>query len=325
MRRREFMALLAGAAVLPRAAQAQQVGKTPTIGFLGAATASVQSSWTAAFLKRLEELGWIEGRTVAIEYRWVEGHFDRAPELVGELLRQKIDIIVTHATPNVLAAKQATSDIPIVFAVAGDPVGNHLVASLARPGGNVTGLSIQSPELVGKRVELLHEMVPGLASLGLLMNAANISTALESKELDAVCRTLGLRFEAMQISRSEEIVAAIDTLKARAQVLYVPLDPLFNSNLDRLNAAAIAAQLPTIYSTRDGVRAGGLASYGPNLADNFRRAAELVDKVLRGAKPADIPVEQSTKFDLFINLKTAKALGLVVTPMLLGRADEVIE
>ena len=311
MRRREFLIVIGGAAVAwPLAVRAQQAGKTPTIGFLGANSAAGQSEWMAAFVGRLGELGWVEGRTVAIEYRWAEGHFDRAPALIGELMRLKIDIIVTHGTPDVLAAKQATSEIPIVFAVAGDPVGNHLVTSLARPGGNVTGLSIQSPELVGKRVELLREMVPGLAGLGLLMNTANISTPLEQQELEGACRTLGVRLETMLVRQPGEIVAAIEALAARAQFLYVPLDPLFNSNLDRLNAAAIAARMPTMYSTSDGVQAGGLLAYGPSITANFRRAAELSDKILRGAKPADIPVEQSAKFDLAVNLKTARAIGL---------------
>jgi putative tryptophan/tyrosine transport system substrate-binding protein len=326
VKRREFFILLGGAAAAwPLAARAQQPGKVPTIGFLGANSAAGQREWMAAFVTRLGELGWVEGRTVAIEYRWAEGHFDRAPALVAELLRLKVDIIVTHGTPDVLAAKQATSDIPIVFAVAGDPVGNRLVESLARPGGNVTGLSIQSPELVGKRVELLREMVPELASLGLLMNAANTSTPLEQQELEASCRTLGLRLETMLVRQPEEIVAAIETLRTRAQVLYVPLDPLFNSNSVRLNAAAITARMPTMYSTRDGVQAGGLIAYGPSITANFRRAAELTDKILRGAKPADIPVEQSAKFDLVVNLKTAKALRLDVPASLLARADEVIE
>ena len=326
MKRREFFIVVGGAAVArPLTAIAQQPAKVPTIGFLGANSAAGQREWMAAFVTRLGELGWVEGRTVAIEYRWAEGHFDRAPALISELLRLKIDIIVTHGTPDVQAAKQATSDIPIVFAVAGDPVDNQLVASLSRPGGNVTGLSIQSPELVGKRVELLREMVPSLAGLGLLMNTANVSTPLEQRELEASCRTLGLRLETMLVQQPGEIAAAIEAIKVRAQVLYVPLDPLFNSNSDRLNAAAIAARMPTMYSTRDGVQAGGLIAYGPSITTNFRRAAELTDKILRGAKPADIPVEQPAKFDLVVNLKTATAIGLDVPASLLARADEVIE
>lgn len=326
MKRRVFIALVGSSvAALPLATWAQQAGKVPTIGFLGANTASGQSDWTAAFVKRLAELGWIDGRTVAIEYRWVEGHFDRAPRLVGELLRSKVDIILTHGTPDVLAAKQATSEIPIVFALTGDPIANHLVESLARPGGNVTGLSIQSSDLGGKRIELLREMVPGLAKVGFLINSANINTPLELREAETACRSYQIQLETIEFHKAEGIGAAIGALGGRVQALYVPLDPLFNSNIVRLNTAAMAARLPTLYSTIDGVKAGGMIGYGPNITDNFRRAAELVDKILRGAKPADLPVEQSTKFELTINLATAKAIGLTVPPTLLARADEVIE
>jgi putative tryptophan/tyrosine transport system substrate-binding protein len=274
MKRRDFIALVgAAAANLPLAARAQQAGKLPTIGFLGANTASAQSSWTAAFVQRLEELGWIDGRTVAIHYRWAEGRFDRAPELVAELLRLKVDVILTHGTPDVQAAKQATSEIPIVFALTGDPVGNHLVASLARPGGNVTGLSIQSTDLGGKRIELLREMVNGLARVGFLVNPANSNTPLELREAEAACHTFGLQLETIEVRQADDIVTIIDANKARVQALYVPLDPLFSSNVVGLNAAAIAARLPTLYSTREGVKAGGLMAYGPNITDNFRRAA----------------------------------------------------
>lgn len=326
MHRREFMMLAGGVALAwPVPGHAQRPGKVPIIGFLGANSAAAQSDWTAAFVKRLGELGWIEGRTVAIEYRWVEGRFDRAPELVGELLRQQVDVILTHGTPNVLASKHATSDVPIVFALAGDPIANGLVASLARPGGNVTGLSIQSSDLGGKRVELLREMIPGLALLGFLLNPANASTPLELHEVEAACKKVSLQLETRQVGQAEDIGAAIQALKPRAQALYVPQDPLLNSNKERLNAAALAARLATLYSTREGVTAGGLMAYGPNLADNFRRAAEIVDKILRGARPADIPVEQPSKFDLVINLKTAQALSLDVPAALLARADDVIE
>jgi|ERR1700694_4679640 putative ABC transport system substrate-binding protein len=326
MKRREFIILVGGVALTcPVSGHAQQLGKVPIIGFLGANSAAAQSNWTSIFVKRLGELGWIEGRTVAIEYRWVEGHFDRAPGLVGELLRQKVDVILTHGTPNVVASKQATSEIPIVFALTGDPVGNGLVASLAHPGGNVTGMSIQSSDLGGKRVELLREMVPGLATLGFLLDPANTNTPLELREVETACRRVGLQLETTHVRQPDDIGDAIQALKSRAQALYVPQDPLLNSNRDRLNSMARAARLATLYSTREGVTAGGLMAYGPNLADNFRRAAEIVDKILRGAKPADIPVEQPTKFSLVINLKTAKTLGLTVPPTLLAAADDVIE
>jgi putative ABC transport system substrate-binding protein len=326
MIRREFIMLVGGVVIAcPLGARAQESTKLLTIGFLGANTASAQKDWTAAFVQRLSELGWNEGRTVAIQYRWVEGRFDRAPELVGELLRMKVDIIVTHGTPDVLAAKQATSEIPIVFALTGDPVANHLVASLAHPGGNVTGLSIQSSDLAGKRVELLREIVPGLAQVGLLMNVANTNTPLELREAESACGKLGLQLKTIEVRKGDDISVGIDAKRGSVQVLYVTQDPLLNSNLVRINAAALAARLPTLFSVSEAVRGGGLMAYGPNVAENFRRAAELTDKILRGAKPADIPVEQPTKFDLSINLKTARALGIEIPPALLATADEVIE
>lgn len=326
MHRREFIMLAGGLALTrARSGSAQQLGKVPIIGFLGANSASAQSNWTAIFVKRLGELGWIEGRTVTIEYRWAEGHLDRAPDLVRELLSHKLDVILTHGTPNVVASKLATSAIPIVFALTGDPVANGLVTSLAHPGGNVTGLSIQSSDLGGKRVELLREMVPGLATIGFLLDPTNTNTPLELHEVETACRRIGLQLETARVRQPTEISDAIQALGSRAQAMYVPQDPLLNSNRDRLNSTALAARLATLYSTREGVTAGGLMSYGPDLADNFRRAAEMVDKILRGAKPADIPVEQPSKFDLVISLNTAKALSLAVPAALLARADEVIE
>jgi len=323
MRRRDFITLLGGAAAWPLVARAQQPGKT--IGFLGANSPSLQSQWTAAFVQRLRELGWIEGRNVAIEYRWTEGRFDRSPALVAELVQRKVDVIVTHATPNVVAAMQATSVIPIVFTTVADPVGNKLVASLARPGGNVTGLSNQVPDLVGKRLELLRELVPGLRRLAMMVNVGVSNVVAELGEVQAAGRTLGLDVAALELQRAEDIAPAIEGLRGRAEGIYVQADPLFTSNRVRLNSLALSARLPTIHSLREHVEAGGLISYGTNLTDLFRRSADLVDKILRGAKPADIPVEQPTKFDLVVNLWTAKALGIDVPPTLLARADEVIE
>jgi putative ABC transport system substrate-binding protein len=326
MERREFITLLGGAAVAwPLTARAQQLAKLPTIGFLGANTASTQSQWTTAFVQRLRKLGWIEGRTVAIEYRWAEGRFERSAEIIAELIRLKVDVIVTHGTANVVAAKQATSVIPIVFSLAGDPVGNALVASLARPGGNVTGLSAQGPDLVGKRFELLREVVPDLRRLAILADIGNPIIVLELDEVQATARTLGLDVVISKIRRSEDIAPAFEALKGRADALYVPLDPLLTTNRIRIITLALGARLPAIYSVREYVDAGGLMSYGPNIPDLWRRAADYVDKILRGAKPGNLPVEQPTKFDLVINLTTAKALGLTVPPTLLTRADEVIE
>jgi putative ABC transport system substrate-binding protein len=324
MRRREFITLVGGAAATwPFAARAQQPAKT--IGFLGANSPALQSQWTAAFVQRLRELGWIEGRTIAIEYRWAEGRFDRSPAFVAELVQRKVDVIVTHATANVVAAMQVTSLIPIVFTTVADPVGNKLVASLARPGGNVTGLSNQVPDLVGKRLELLRELVPGLRRLAMMVNIGVSNVVVELGEVQAAGRTLGLDVAALEVRRAEDIAPAIEGLRGRAEGIYVQADPLFTSNRVRLNSLALSARLPTIHSAREQVEAGGLISYGTNLTDLFRRSGDLVNKILRGAKPADIPVEQPTKFDLVVNLWTAKALGLDVPPTVLARADEAIE
>ena len=323
MRRREFITLIGGAAAWPLAARAQQAGKLPTIGFLGA-DASAWSSYTAAFVERLRELGWIEGRTVAIEFRWAEGRNERYSAIAAEFVRRKVDVIVAIGTA-VVAAKEATSVIPIVFPVAADPVGSGLVASLARPGGNVTGLSVQFTDLAGKRVELLREVVPGLRRLAIMVNVDDPGAVLDMREVQATASTLGLDVVTLEIRRAEDIAPAFETLKDRVDALYVCGDALVNTNRIRINTLAVGARLPTMHGFREYVQAGGLMSYGPNFPDLFRRAAEYVDKILRGAKPGDIPVEQPTKFDLVINLITAKALGLDVPPTLLARADEVIE
>jgi putative tryptophan/tyrosine transport system substrate-binding protein len=252
----------------------------------------------------------------------VEGRYERLVEIAAEFVRLKVDVIVTYATPPVVAAKQATADIPIVSAVMGDPVGTGLVAT---PGGNVTGLSVLTPDLAGKRLELLREVVPGLRRLAFLGNVGNPITALEMGEVQTAARTLGLHLVTLEIRRPEDIVPAFETLKSDAQALYVAGDPLVLANRIRINTLALVARLPAFYNERAYVEAGGLMSYGVNWPDLFRRTAELVDKILRGAKPGNIPVEQPTKFDLVINLTTAKALGLDVPPTLLARADEVIE
>jgi putative tryptophan/tyrosine transport system substrate-binding protein len=325
LKRRDFITLLGGAAAWPLPARAQQPAKLPTIGFLGQSTRSATSEWVAAFVQRLRELGWIENRTVAIVYRWVEGREDRFTEVTDEFVRLKVDVIVTSGTPEVLAAKQATSVIPIVFATAGDPVGNGLVASLARPGGNVTGLSLQSNDIAGKRLELLREVVPSLRRVAILANVGNPFSVLELGEAQAAARTLGLQVDTLEIRRAEDIAPAFEALKGRADALYVCTDGLVNANRIRINTLALGARLPTMHGYRDYVEAAGLISYGPNLPDQFRRAGDYVDKILRGAKPGDLPVEQPTKFDLIINLTTAKALGITVPTSMLLRANEVIE
>jgi putative ABC transport system substrate-binding protein len=326
--RRSFITLLGGAAAttaLPLAARAQQPGKRPVIGFLGAATRSAWSPFVAAFVQRLGELSWVEGRTCAIEYRWADARNERFAEIAAEFVRLRVDIIVTSGTA-VDAVRRETSTIPIVFALAVDPLGMGLVGSLARPGGNVTGLSLQAPDAVGKRLELLSETVPDLRRLAVMANVANTQVLLEVSEIQAAAGMLGLTVVLSGIRRAEDIAPAFKGLEGRADALYVcSNDPLVHVNQVRINTLALAARLPAIYANKEHVLAGSLMSYGPNLPDLFRRAADYADKILRGAKPADLPVEQPTKFDLVINMTTAKALGLEVPPTLLARADEVIE
>jgi len=324
--RREFITLLGGAAITwPLAARAQQSPKLPTIGFLGQSTPVIESRRLAAFLKRLRELGWIEGRTVAIEYRWAEGRSERAAEIAAEFVRLNVDLIFAGGTEQVLAAKKATAVIPIVFPVAADPVSTGIVASLARPGGNVTGLSTLATDLAVKRLEILRDIFPGLGRLAVMANVGAPGAVLQMHEFNAAARSLGLEVVPLEIRRTEDIAPALESLKGRADALYVAGDAVVNLNQIRINTFALVARLPTIYVQREFVEAGGLMSYGPNFLDLHRRAAEYVDKVLRGANPADLPVEQSTRFELVINLVTARALGLTVPPTLLARADEVIE
>jgi putative ABC transport system substrate-binding protein len=294
MRRREFISLLGGTVVAwPLAARAQQAGKLPMIGFLVSGTPS--------------------------------NYGERYGEIATEFVRLKADVIVTVGTPATLAAKQSTSAIPIVFVLASDPVGTGLVASLPRPGGNVTGLANLQRDLAGKRLELLREIVPGLRRLAIMANVGNPASVLEVKDVQAVAPAISLEVVVVEIRQAEDITSGFELLKNRADALYVASDPLLNSNRLRINTLALGAQLPTLHSFREYVEAAGLMSYGPNPPDLFRRAAELVDKILRGAKPAYIPVEQPTKFDLVINLTTAKALGLTIPESFLLRADEVIE
>jgi putative ABC transport system substrate-binding protein len=326
MKRREFITLLGGAATTvawPFGARAQR-SKLPTIGFLGASTPSAWIPWVAAFEQRLRELGWIKGRTVAIEYRWAEGRTERFAEIAAEFVRRKVDVIITSggALP---AAKQATSVIPIVFALATDPVGSGFVASLAHPGGNITGLSNQLTDLAGKRLELLREVVPALQRLAILANVGYSGSVIEMGEVEVAAHALGLEVIRSEIRRADDIALAFEALKVRAQALFVVASPLTNTNQVRINTLAAAARLPTMSGFRDYVESGGLMSYGPNFPDLWRRTADFVDKILRGAKAGDLPVEQPTKFELVVNLKTAKALGLTIPESFLLRADEVIE
>jgi putative ABC transport system substrate-binding protein len=323
--RRQVISALGGLAFAwPLAAQGQQAAK-PIIGYISPDTASAQSQWTAAFVRRLRELGWIEGSTVEIEYRWADGNAERLSEFAAELVRLKANVIVTSATPATIAAKRATAAIPIVFTAVGDPIGAGLIASLARPSGNATGLSIQMVDTVSKRVELLRDVVPNLRRLAILANQSNPVIIREVEEVQAAAHALGVEVAPVDVRRADDIALAFAALNGRTDALYVTVDPLFNANKLAIGALALKARLPSIHGFREEVVAGGLLSYGPSFPDLFRRAAELVDKILRGAKPADIPVEQRTKFDLVLNLKTAKALGVQIPDKLLALADEVIE
>ena len=322
IRRREFT-LGGAAAAWPLAARAQQRERPPTIGFLGSGAPTSQGPWVHAFVQRLRELGWIEGRTIAIDYRWAEGP-ERFAEITAEFVRLKVDVIVT-AGPPVFTAKQATSVIPIVFATVADPLGSGLVASLARPGGNVTGLSITSPELAGKRFELLREVVPGLRRLAIMANADYPPAIRELDEVETAAHPLGTEIIALKIRQPADIAPAFEALKGRAEALYVVGESLTSANQVRINSFALAARLPTMLLNTARLETGGLMAYGPNFPSLYRRAGDYVDKILRGANPADIPVEQPTRYELVINLKTAKALGLEIPPTLLARADEVIE
>jgi putative ABC transport system substrate-binding protein len=327
MRRREFITLLGGAAATwPLAARAQQqVGKLPIVGFLGGGSPTSQRTWAAAFAQRLRELGWIEDRTVTVQYRWAEGRAERLAEIAAEFVRLKTDVILAAGTEAALAAKRETSVIPIVFSTAGDPIGSGLVASLARPGGNVTGLSNQGSDLGGKKLGLLREVLPALTRVAVMVNAVYSGGVTERNEIDNAARKLSIEIVPLPIRRAEDIAPAFEGLKERVEAIYVIGDPLVTLLRLRINTFALAARLPTMGAQREYVEAAGLVSYGANFPDQNRRAAEMVDKILRGAKPADIPVEQPNKFELVINLITAKALGLNIPPMLLARADEVIE
>ena len=329
MRRREFLKALSGAAMAPLAwpndALAQQARPSTTIGFLGATTPTIWSANVTAFQNRLRELDWIDGRNVSIEYRWAQGRDDRYAEFASEFVQRKVDIIVTAGTTAVIALKKATSAIPIVFAAAGDPVRTGLVSSLSRPGGNVTGLSNMQTDLGGRRLSLLREIQPNVKRVAVLGNFDNPLIALEMEGVKEDGARLGLETFKLHVTKAEEIVPAIQSLKGVADALYICSDPFLTTHRVRINTLAIAQKLPTVNAFREYVVAGGLLSYGPNFPDLFRRSADYVDKILRGAKPADIPVEQPVKVDLVINNTTATAIGLTIPEQFLMRANEVIE
>ena len=325
MKRRTFAAGLLGAVTLPFAIHAQRAGKPPVIGYIGANSEAIDRPRINAFMQRLSDLGWAEGRNIAVDARFTQGVVARAGEIAAEFVRRPVDLILTAGDAQVIAAKKATDAIPIVFAAVGDPVGNGLVASLPNPGGNATGLSLQLTDSVGKRVDLLRDLLPNLRHIGLIGNFINPTVAVEMRAAQSEARALGIETIPSGFSRTGEVAPAIEKLKGLVEALYVCQDPLVGSNIAEINASAIDARLPAMFSVRELAERGGLISYGPDLVTMYRRAAEMADKILRGAKPADIPVEQPTQFNLAINLKTANALGLKVPDVLLPRADQVIE
>jgi putative tryptophan/tyrosine transport system substrate-binding protein len=307
-------------------AGAQQPSKVPKIGFLVGPSRSFFASRMESFQQGLHSLGYIEGKNIAIEYRYAEGKADRLPTLAAELGGLNVDVIVTSATPSVLAAKKATSTIPVVFVSVTDPVASGLVASLARPGGNITGLTILAPELSGKRLELLKEAVPNVTRIAALSDLTNPTQPLEWKEMLAAAQILKLKLQSLGVRSSSDFDSAFETaLRERAQALITLPQPLINSHRNRIVEFAATKKLPAVYPAPEFMDAGGLMFYGPIYTDLFRRAATYVDKILKGAKPADLPVEQPKKFEFIINLKTAKQIGLTIPPNVLARADKVIK
>jgi putative ABC transport system substrate-binding protein len=327
MERRKFIEVIAGGLLAaPQPARAQQAAKVPRIGFLGNSTAALEANLVGPFREGLRDLGYIEGRNILIEYRWAEGKDERFPGLIVELLALKVEVIVTAGTPASLAVKKTAPSIPLVMAAVGDPIGVGLVASLARPGGNSTGLTAIAPELEGKRLELLREAVPKLSYIAVLWNPDNPFHAGSLKEARTAAQVLGIKVQPLGVRVSEDFPAAFAAiLRERPGALLVLADRLFLHNRARIVDFEAKHRLPGVYPYRELVEAGGLMSYGPSYADMHRRAATYVDKILKGAKPGDLPIEQPTKFELVINLKTAKALGLTIPPSLLARADEVIQ
>jgi putative tryptophan/tyrosine transport system substrate-binding protein len=332
MNRRDFVvavvALLAlGVAAAPLAAEAQQAGKVYRIGYLSTPTRESVEHGLQAFLRKLRELGWVEGQNLIIEYRWAEGNVERLPDLAAELVRRNVDVIVAPAGSAALAAKNATSSIPIVMIFPSDPVELGLVASLRRPGGNVTGTTFTpGPEIFGKQLQILKETIPHASRVAILSNPADPSFATQVREVEATARSLRIRLQHVEARGPEEFDSAFAAMeRERAEALLVTGTSTFLAHRSRLAELAVKGRLPTMYSFRENVEAGGLMAYAVNMADFIGRAAVYVDQILKGAKPADLSVEQPTKFELIINLKTAKALGITVPQSLVLRADEVLQ
>ena len=325
--RRTFIDTLAlGLLLAPVAADAQQAATTPRIGMLRTGSPSDRVEEIEAFRKGLRDLGYVEGQTIAIEFRFAEGREDRLPELAAELVRLKVDVIVANGAVAIRAAKQATTTIPIVMAEVGDPIRTGLVASLARPGGNITGSTILGPELGTKRLQLLKEALPKLRRVAFLWNPTNPSNRLHFEDIQLGAKALGVALQSVEIRSPDGFNPAFTAItRERPDALVMTADPLHRLHVGRIIEFAARSRLPAMYQLRENVEAGGLMSYGASIPDLFRRAATFVDKILKGAKPAELPVEQPTKFELVINLKTAKALGLTIPPALLARADQVIE
>jgi putative ABC transport system substrate-binding protein len=326
MRRRDFLgALGSSAALMPFAARAVSSGGMPLIGILSFGGVEAQRPRNDAFLQRLKEMGWVDGRNVRVELRFGDGRRERADELAAEFARLKADVIVTAGVISILAAKRAMPATPIVFAITSDPVGTGVVDSLAHPGGTITGLSSQGADYGGKQVDLLREILPNLRRVGATANAGSPGALSEMRGFESAAKAAGLEFSRFEIRSAEDIAPAFETMRGRIDVLDIVPDPLTQANRQKIIALARETQIPAIYGSRDNPSEGGLMSFGPNQIDLYRRAAELVDKILRGAKPADIPVEQPTRFELVVNLKTAKELGLTIPESLIARCDEVIE
>jgi putative ABC transport system substrate-binding protein len=326
VRRREFITLVGGAAAAwPMVARSQQVGKVPRIGFLGLASPSTFAARFEGLRQGLRDFGYVEGATIAIEYRWAEGHYERLPELARELVRSNVELILTHATPGGLAAKQATSTIPIVVALSGDPVATGIVTNLARPGGNITGQSFFNPELRSKRIELLKDVKPSLIQVAVILSADNPATKPEFQAMETTAQALKVKLQPFHLRRPSEFVGAFEAMEqAHAEAIEIGDDPVSNSNLGTIAALAIRGKLLSV-GPIEYVQAGGLLGYGVDVAATYRHAAVYVDKILRGAKAGDIPIEQASKFKFAVNLKTASALGVKISPDVLSLADEVVE
>jgi putative ABC transport system substrate-binding protein len=323
MRRRDFVStIIASILCWPFVARAQE--KLPKVGVLATASAASMGPWIAAFLDRLKSLGWEDGRNVAIVLRWADGESKRIQEIAEEFAHLKVDIVVTSGT-SVPAAKAANPTTPIVFAIANDPVGAGLVTNLARPGGYITGLSQLAADLGGKRIEILREIVPSAKRLAILGDAGNQAAAPEMLQVQSAAESLGMTAELLDVRKAESIRPAIESLQGRVDALYVQSGPLMNTYRLEISSLALKAHLPTMSGIRDYVAEGGLISYGPDFNELFRRAAGYTDKILRGTKPGDLPIEQPTKFELAVNLTTGKALGLQIPDSFVLRADEVIE